>query len=49
MSEIFTFRRTGIDDQGGVLGSLVPTGVVPGFHKRLSLRGINLPHSVYRS
>ena len=49
MSEIFAFRRTGLDDQGGVLGALVPTGVVPGFHKRLSLRGVNLPHSVYRS
>jgi pilus assembly protein CpaF len=48
MSEIFAFRRTGIDEQGQVLGSLVPTGVVPGFHKRLSVRGFNLPTTIFR-
>jgi pilus assembly protein CpaF len=48
MSEIFAFRRTGLDDNGAILGALVPTGVVPSFHKRLSVRGINLPHSLYR-
>jgi pilus assembly protein CpaF len=48
MSEIFTFRRTGIDEHGAVLGELVPTGVVPGFHRRLSVRGIHLPHSLFR-
>jgi pilus assembly protein CpaF len=48
MSEIFAFRRTGLDDKGNVQGSLQPTGIVPGFQKRLALRGINLPTSVYR-
>jgi pilus assembly protein CpaF len=48
MSEIFTFRRTGVDETGGVMGALVPTGVVPGFHKRLAVRGITLPHSLFR-
>jgi len=48
MSEIFAFRRTGIDEKGNVLGALQPTGVVPGFHRRLALRGIDLPTSVYR-
>ena len=48
MSEIFAFRRTGLDDSGAIVGALVPTGVVPSFHKRLSVRGINLPHSLYR-
>ncbi|MGA8707766.1 MAG: CpaF family protein [Steroidobacteraceae bacterium] len=48
MSEIFAFRRTGLDDHGAIVGALVPTGVVPSFHKRLSVRGINLPHSLYR-
>jgi pilus assembly protein CpaF len=47
MSEIFRFRRTGVDEQGQVLGALEPTGVVPGFHKRLAVRGINLPTSLY--
>jgi pilus assembly protein CpaF len=48
MSEIFVFRRTGLDETGGVMGALVPTGVVPGFHKRLAVRGITLPHSLFR-
>ncbi len=48
MSEIFTFRRTGIDEQGRVLGSLVATGVVPAFHKRLAVRGVQIPTAVFR-
>ena len=48
MSEIFKFRRTGIDEQGNVMGALEPTGVVPGFNKRLAMRGIHLPTSIYR-
>jgi pilus assembly protein CpaF len=48
MSEIFTFRRTGIDEDGTVLGALVATGIVPGFHKRLGVRGFPLPISVFR-
>jgi pilus assembly protein CpaF len=48
MSEIFAFRRSGVDEQGQVLGSLVPTGVVPGFHKRLIVRGFNVPTTTFR-
>jgi pilus assembly protein CpaF len=48
MSEIFTFRRSGIGEHGKVLGALVPTGVVPDFHKRLGVRGVNLPTSLFR-
>jgi pilus assembly protein CpaF len=48
MSEIFAFRRTGIDEKGNVLGALLPTGVVPSFHQRLLVRGIDLSTSVYR-
>jgi pilus assembly protein CpaF len=48
MSEIFAFRRTGVDEKGNVMGALAPTGVVPGFHRRLALRGIDIQTSVYR-
>jgi pilus assembly protein CpaF len=48
MSEIFAFRRTGVDEQGQVQGTLVPTGVVPAFHKRLTLRGFNIPTTAFR-
>ena len=47
MSEIFTFERSGVDKEGNVLGELKPTGVVPGFQKRLSRRGIDLPASLF--
>ena len=49
MSELFTFRREGIDEEGNVLGELVPTGIIPGFHKQLKRRGIFLPMSLFGS
>jgi pilus assembly protein CpaF len=47
MSEIFTFERTGVDKEGNVLGKLKPTGVVPGFQRRLARRGIDLPVELF--
>jgi pilus assembly protein CpaF len=47
MSEIFTFRRTGVDAEGNILGRLEATGVVPAFQKRVAVRGIDLPVSVF--
>jgi pilus assembly protein CpaF len=47
MSEIFIFRRAGVDAEGNILGRLEATGVVPAFHKRVSVRGIDLPVSVF--
>jgi pilus assembly protein CpaF len=47
MSEIFTFRRTGVDAEGNILGRLEATGVMPAFHKRAAVRGIDLPVSVF--
>ena len=47
MSEIFTFERTGVDKEGNVLGKLRPTGVVPGFQRRLARRGIDLPVELF--
>lgn len=43
MSEIFTFDRSGMDDDGNVIGRIKATGVIPGFYKKLALRGIELP------
>jgi pilus assembly protein CpaF len=48
MSEVFTFVRQGMNADGTVKGELVPTGVVPSFHKLLQLRGIDLPISVFK-
>jgi pilus assembly protein CpaF len=47
MSEIFAFRRSGMDKDGNILGKLEATGVVPAFHERVAVRGIDLPISVF--
>ena len=47
MSEIFAFERTGVDKEGNVLGHLKPTGVVPGFQRRLVRRGIDMPIELF--
>jgi pilus assembly protein CpaF len=47
MSELFKFDRTGVDEDGNVLGGLQPTGIVPGFYKKISDRGIELPIDVF--
>jgi pilus assembly protein CpaF len=47
MSEIFAFRRSGVDAAGNILGALEATGVVPAFHSRVAVRGIDLPISTF--
>lgn len=47
MSELFTFDRTGVDEDGKVAGRLRATGVVPGFYKSLKPRGIDLPIEMF--
>jgi len=47
MSEIYQFQRAGIGKEGAVLGSYQPTGIVPGFYKKLKLMGIDLPIEVF--
>jgi pilus assembly protein CpaF len=47
MSEIFKFDRRGIDENGQVVGSFRPTGLVPNFQERLAKRGLGLPLSLY--
>ena len=47
MSELFKFDRTGVDEDGNVLGELQATGIVPGFYKKISDRGIELPIDVF--
>jgi pilus assembly protein CpaF len=43
MTEIFSFQRCGMSPDGKVQGELRPTGIVPGFYKRIKQRGISLP------
>ena len=43
MSDLFTFERQGMDENGKVIGRLKATGVVPAFYKSLAPRGLELP------
>jgi len=47
MNEIFKFQRTGINENGDVLGEFQATGLVPKFHEHLRLRGIDLDYSLF--
>jgi pilus assembly protein CpaF len=47
LSEIFSFQRSGVDAQGNIQGALEATGVVPAFHQRVAVRGIDLPIGVF--
>jgi pilus assembly protein CpaF len=43
MSELFTFKREGLDEDNKVMGELKATGIIPAFHRDLAQRGIDLP------
>lgn len=43
MQEIFMYERTGIDQQGQVIGRFRPTGIRPRFAERLKACGLQLP------
>jgi len=47
MQEIFIFERTGIDEQGKVLGRYRPTGIRPRVADRLRLSGVVLPPEMF--
>lgn len=43
MQEIFQYERTGVDQQGQVIGRFRPTGIRPRFAERLKACGLQLP------
>ena len=47
MSELFAFERQGIDKDGKVIGALKATGIIPGFHKQITRKGIDLPVELF--
>ncbi len=47
LQDIFEYHQRGVDEQGKVLGELVPTGVRPKFYERLETSGIHIPPSVF--
>jgi pilus assembly protein CpaF len=49
MQEIFAFRKTGLAENGAVLGEFVATGIRPRLSERLAASGVNLPPSMFES
>jgi len=49
MQEIFAFRKTGLAENGTVLGEFSATGIRPRLSERLAESGVNLPPSMFES
>ncbi len=47
MQDIFTFRQSGVDEQGRVHGVFRPTGAVPTFYEHLKSRGLRLDPAMF--
>jgi len=47
MQDVFTYKRTGIGENGQVLGSFASTGIRPRFIDRLKLSGVELPSGTF--
>ena len=47
MSELFRFEREGVAEDGTVIGELKATGIVPGFHRPLVAKGIDIPVELF--
>ncbi|HKW13610.1 MAG TPA: CpaF family protein [Candidatus Krumholzibacteria bacterium] len=48
MQDIFVFRKTGLAEDGKILGHFEATGIRPKFADRLKLAGVNITPSVFR-
>lgn len=49
MSEIFKFRRRGIDENGNIIGEYIATGIVPSCHDNLVKRGLDIPFELFKA
>ena len=47
MQDIFSFKQSGIDEKGRVVGEFKPTGAVPTFYENLASRGIGLDTAMF--
>ena len=49
MQEIFGWKKTGLAENGAVLGEFVATGIRPRLTERLAASGVNLPVSMFEN
>ena len=48
MQDLFTFKQTGIDENGKILGEFKPTGAMPTFFDTLRYRGMSLDPGIFQ-
>ena len=48
MQDLFTFRQSGVDENGRILGEFKPTGAMPTFFDTLKSRGIHLDPKIFQ-
>ncbi|HAQ08214.1 MAG TPA: type II secretion system protein E [Bacillus bacterium] len=47
LQDVFTYKQQGVNEDGKIIGRLVPTGVRPKFYERLEVSGIHIPANVF--
>jgi pilus assembly protein CpaF len=47
MNEVFKYVRTGVDEDGKVIGSFQATGIRPKFVQQLETRGLHLSADIF--
>ena len=47
LKDIFNFRQTGVDAEGGVIGEFTSLGYIPSFYEEIRSRGIDLPREIF--
>jgi pilus assembly protein CpaF len=48
MQEVFTYKKTGVSEEGKVVGQYEATGIRPKFADRLKVAGIDISSSLFR-
>ena len=48
MQDLFTFRQTGVDENGRIIGAFMPTGAMPTFFDTLRSRGLALDPRIFQ-
>ncbi|MBF8983823.1 CpaF family protein [Lutibacter sp. B2] len=47
LQDIFVFKQQGVDEEGKIIGNLIPTGIRPKFYENLIHCGIHIPSTVF--
>ena len=49
MQDLFLFKQEGYDENGKVVGSFTPTGLIPRFFEDLRARGVQINLDIFQS